>query len=72
MTPSVCDDFRKVTDGGPVYKEPRTFSSLSAEAKTSLTSGDCDLGVDWAANEFRMDTLPLHVNGLFGLTPNCI
>lgn len=63
MTPSVCDDFRKVTDGGLVYKQPRPFFSFSAEAKTSLTSGDCDLGVDWAANEFRMDTLPLHVNG---------
>lgn len=54
-------DFKKANGGRPAYKHRCIFSSLPAEVKTSLISGDGDLGIDWAANEFRMRALPLRV-----------
>ena len=56
-------EFRKATER-PAYKHTRIFSSLSAETKTPLISGDHDLGVDWVPREFRMRALSLHVSDL--------
>lgn len=54
-------DFKKANEERPAYKHTCAFSSLPAETKASLISADCDLGIGWAANEFRMGALPFHV-----------